>query len=148
MPSTLFATDSAKTHGRLIAGALVLFGLLFLGGYLVYRNSKIVDTYPIEVLTDLNQISPPTASTPEEVTNQYSESVSKVKTNLSASSSVEDQKNVLNDFFFTVRVPSELREAHLAALLEFKSAASTEKFFAIITELENKVKTVTATRPL
>lgn len=142
MPSTLFSSDSAKTHKRLVWGVLSVFIILFGLGYWLYHQTKVAE---VLVPNIVDSLPPPTASSPEEVKSQYQTALAKVKTDAAQVTTTEEKAKILNDFFFSVRVPGEAREAHLAALLKFKSAKSAEEFSTILVDLESKIQSTPST---
>ena len=144
MPNTVFASNSGSMRKRLLLGVLGVFILLFALGYWVFHKSKIIDTYPIEILNQ--NYGPVIAATPEEVKNNYQTAVSQIQAELADPSKTTEQKNkALEDFFFSARVPQELREAHLQALLKTQSAGSIEQKVAIVSTLSVKGAASTST---
>lgn len=138
MPSLLFSTNNnTQTHRRLLVGVFILFLGLFSLGYWFFARPEVNNLPDTSSLESDTALVPPTAFTPEEVKKQYQETVTKTKLALvSAGNNLDSQKKILSDFFFSARVPSELRDAHLAALLQFKASDTVEKNQTIISELE------------
>ena len=65
---------------------------------------------------------------------------------LTDTSQTTEQKNkALEDFFFSARVPQELRTVHLQSLLKTQTAVSLEQKTEIITNLLAAIQTSTTT---
>lgn len=144
MPNTVFTSNSGSTRKRLLLGVLGVFIFLFGLGYWIFHKSKIIDTYPIEVLNQ--NYGPVIAATPEEVKNNYQTAISQIQSELADPSKTIDQKNkALEDFFFSARVPQESRQAHLQALLKTQSAGSIEQKAQIVSTLSVKGTASTST---
>ena len=140
MPITIFSSDTKNTRHRLVAGVVLVFIVLFGLGYWLCRSSKIVDTYPLETLNQ--NFGPAQTITPQEIKNNYLSALTKAQTDWLDPAKTTDQKNkLLEEFFFSARVPEEMLRPHLEAMLKTKSVSSTNQTTGILVELEIKAQT-------
>lgn len=143
MPNTVFSSHTNTTAKYLIAGVVVVFVSLFALGYWFFGKTPLI-TNPLN--STANQIDTQTASTPEEVKRNYQAAVTASLATLTDATQTTEQKNkALEDFFFSARVPQELRTAHLQSLLKTQTAVSLEQKTEIISNLLAAIQTSTST---
>jgi hypothetical protein len=132
MPTTVFSSDAKRLHRGLVAGVGLLFIILLGVGYWLYRGSDFEET----TTTTINQTvgSAPTV-TPEELKISYLTAVTKVQSDWSATQSTDQKTTILDQFFFSTRVPEEMLKSHLDAMLKTKSATSTETVAMTLADL-------------
>lgn len=134
MATTLFSSHEQATRRRLGFLSGLLFIVLLLGGYFLWHRSQLAQPWS----ADQNPVFVP-AQTPAELQAAYRQALATVLQTIQAPSGTAASKvSTVNDFFFTARVPSEWRDAHLQALLQVQKNSQIEKITTILQGLQTK----------
>lgn len=107
--------NHSTTSRLLIAGVVLTFIVLLSVTWPLLRKAvpePTNTTEPVQVVPE---------RTPAEIISTYQSDLAGVVTSLESITSKGEAEKLMDDFFFSARVPDAARNAHLKAALEFKN---------------------------